>query len=161
MHVKLIVIVLLFLPGIVYAGKLHLVINGKAYHFDRDLKWNERNYGLGFEYEYEPQGNWIWFTAGSTFKDSNNQTSSYLGGGLRRRYLLGDDPQGLHVDVGAVAFLMTRKDFNNHRPFPGVLPFVSVGNEWLAMNMVYIPRVTPKLADLLFFQLRIKMAEFD
>lgn len=34
------------------ADKLHLVINGKSLHVDSDYNWNESNYGIGVEYEF-------------------------------------------------------------------------------------------------------------
>ena len=142
-----------------YADDLHLVINGKSIHLSGQ-GYNENNWGLGFEYDFEPEGKWISLITGSSFKDSNKQISNYLGGGIKRRFLFGSDPDGMHVDAGIIGFLMTRKDYKNGNPFLGVLPFISVGNTWVAVNATYIPRVTPKSVPLLYFQLMIKMAEF-
>lgn len=142
-----------------FADDLHLVINGKSIHL-AGQGYNENNWGLGFEYDFEPEGKWIPLITGSSFKDSNKQVSNYLGGGTKRRFLFGSDPDGMHVDVGVVGFLMTRKDFKNGNPFFGALPFISVGNTRVAVNATYIPKVTPKSVPLLYFQLMIKMAEF-
>jgi len=160
MNFKLIWLVMLLYTSEAMADQVHVVINGKAYHFDRDRDWNENNYGLGFEYDFTPQGDWIPLVTGSSFKDSNKQTSRYLGGGAKRRFLFGKDPQGFHLDVGLVVFAMTRKDFKNDDPFIGVLPFISLGNEIVAINATYIPKTDPKLASLLYFQLMFKLAEF-
>jgi len=43
---------LLLLPGMALASELHVIINGMAYHFDRDKGYNENNYGIGFEYDF-------------------------------------------------------------------------------------------------------------
>ncbi len=155
-----IIMIVFFLPGLLFADQLHGIINGKAYHFDRSRNFNESNWGVGFEYDFERSGNWIPLLTGSTFKDSNDQTSNYLGGGTKYRFMLGSGSSGLHLDAGIVAFLMTRKDYNNEDPFFGALPFISVGNEYVAINATYIPSVSPKFASLMFFQLMIKVAEF-
>jgi len=159
MRITIIFLVLIF-PSLLFADQLHGIINGKAYHFDRSRNFNEKNWGFGFEYNFEQSGNWIPFLTGSTFKDSNDQTSNYLGGGAKHRFMLGSGENGLHLDAGVVAFLMTRKDYNGDRPFFGALPFISVGNEYVAVNATYIPKISPKHASLLYFQLMIKLAEF-
>ena len=160
MRIKLLLIIFLFTPITAFSGELHGIINGKAYHFDRSQDWNENNYGLGFEYDFEHRGDWIPLITGSSFKDSFNQTSIYLGGGIKRRFLFSKDPSGFHADVGVVGFLMTRKDYNDNKPFPGVLPFVSVGNEFVAINVTFVPEVSPKFSNLLFFQAMFKLLEF-
>ncbi len=159
MRITIILLVFLF-PGLLFADQLHAIINGVAYHFDRSRNFNEQNWGYGFEYNFEPRGKWTPLLTGSSFKDSRNHTSNYLGGGVKTRYMLGSGDTGLHIDVGVVAFLMTRKDYKNNRPFLGALPFISVGNEYVAINATYIPKISPKHARLLFFQLMIKVAEF-
>jgi len=65
-----------------------------------------------------------------------------------------------HVDVGAVGFLMVRKDFKNGDPFPGVLPVLSVGTKNVAVNITYVPKVEPKAVPLWFFQLKISLNSF-
>ena len=141
------------------ADELHLVVNGKAYHFS-SRNYNEKNYGLGFEYDFTAHKNWITFVNGSFFKDSFKNTSNYLGAGMKRRYDLQDDPNGWHADVGAFAFLMTRKDMHDNHPFLGVLPVLSVGKQWFAVNVTYIPKTSPKYVSLFFFQLMFRLAEF-
>jgi len=148
------------MPLHAYCGELHGIINGKAYHFDRSQDWNENNYGLGFEYDFDQRGDWIPLVTGSFFKDSYNETSTYLGGGVKRRFLFSKDSSGLHADVGVVGFLMTRKDQNDNKPFPGILPFVSIGNEYVAINVTFVPEVSPKFTNLLFFQVMFKLIEF-
>ena len=37
------------------AGSLQAVINGKSFHINSDYDWNEENYGIGIEYEFEPR----------------------------------------------------------------------------------------------------------
>jgi palmitoyl transferase len=143
----------------VHADELHLIVDGKAYHMT-NRNYNEKNYGLGFEYDLAQSKNWIHFINGSTFKDSLKNTSNYLGAGMKRRYKLQDNTNGWHVDVGFFAFLMTRKDYHDNHPFPGVLPIVSLGKQWFAINATFIPKVSPKHVNLFFFQLMFRLAEF-
>lgn len=146
------------IPELLLADQLHGIINGKAYHFNRSRNLNESNWGVGFEYNFDKRGNWIPLLTGSTFKDSNDQTSNYLGGGVKHRFMLGLGD--LHLDIGGVAFAMTRKDFKNNKPFLGALPFISLGNESVAVNTTYIPKISPKHVRLIYFQLVIKIADF-
>ena len=152
-------LLLLLAMSQIHAKELHLVVDGKAYHFT-NRNYNEKNYGLGFEYDFDQSENWITFINGSTFKDSLENTSNYLGGGMKRRYKLQDDPNGWHVDVGFIAFLMTRKDYHDNHPFPGILPIASLGKQWFAINATFIPKVSPKHVNLIFVQLMFRLAEF-
>ena len=154
----MIVVSLLFSP-LVVADSVHLIINGKAVHSNKK-NFNENNWGLGFEYDFEEEEKWIPFVTGSYFKDSYSETSKYIGGGSKRRFMLEDDKEGWHVDAGMVVFIMTRKNFNNDDPFFGALPFVSIGTSKFAINATYIPRVSPKFESLLFFQASIKLSEW-
>lgn len=152
-------LLLLLTTATVSADDFHVIISGTAKHVEND-NYNERNRGLGFQYDLEERNNWIPFYTGARFLDSNENWSNYLGGGTKRRFLLGSDPDGLHVDLGVVGFLMTREGFRNGNPFPGVLPFASVGNNWFAVNATYVPKIEPKMVQFYYFQLMFKVAEF-
>ncbi len=141
------------------ADNLNLIVSGTALHIGSN-NLNEKNYGLGFEYDFEERENWIRFITGASFKDSNDQTSKYLGGGSKRRYRFGSDPDGWHIDTGIVAFAMTRKDHNDNEPFLGALPFASVGNDWAALNLTFVPKISPKMYAFWYFQASIKILEF-
>lgn len=152
-------LLLLGTSGATWADEFHLILNGKAIHMG-DGNYNEKNWGLGFEYDFTPRKNWITFFSGSSFKDSNSQISRYLGGGMKRRYQLESDPEGWHLDAGLIGFLMTRKDYKNNDPFVGALPFLSIGKSWYSMNITYIPAVSPKHVALFYFQVALRLAEF-
>lgn len=149
-----------FLSSNVIAEELYLVVNGKALH-QGSGNYNEENWGLGFEYDFKPDKKWIPFVSGSSFKDSNDQVSNYLGGGYKYRIPLDDTKDGWRVDFAVIAFLMTRKDYNNNSPFFGALPFVAIGTSRVMLNVTYIPQVTPKTVSLFYFQLKFKLVEFD
>ena len=143
----------------IFADSLNLVINGKEVH-ENKRDFNEENWGLGFEYNFEEDKNWINFISGGFFEDSLSNTSKHLGGGTKRRFLLTDDKDGWHIDAGLTAFMMTRRDYKNNRPFFGALPFFSVGTSKVAINATYIPSVHPKYEALWFFQATFKMAKW-
>lgn len=158
--IKLIILILsLAFTQQVYANELHVIINGKAIH-DNKKDFNEDNWGLGFEYDFKEKAKWINFINGGFFKDSLSNTSKYLGGGSKRRFLFTDDEDGLHVDIGLNAFLMTRKDYKGNKPFFGALPFLSVGTDKYAVNVTYIPAINPKYEALWFFQASVKLAKW-
>jgi len=143
----------------IIANSFNLIINGKALH-ENNKNFNENNTGLGFKYNFSEKNKWIPFINGGFFKDSLSNTSKYLGGGSKRRFLLGADKDAWHIDAGITAFLMTRKDYKNNRPFLGALPFVSLGTNQFAINATYIPSVNPKYEALWFFQVSIKLSEW-
>jgi len=153
----------LFCPVSGEAKGLNLLLNGKAVHLNKapGAEYNERNWGGGLQYDFNPmQQHWIPFVAGSVFRDSKSNPSYYAGGGVARRFELFPQSADLHLDVGAVAFLMVREDFRKGRPFLGVLPIVSFGSERVSVNATYVPKVDPKMVPILFFQLKIKVADF-
>ena len=157
---KLIVLMLTLLISTgVCAEELHFVLNGKSYHLT-DKQYNENNVGIGFEYDFKPDENWIPFVAASVFKDSLENTSKYAGGGIKRRYRFDNDQDGWYGDIGVIAFLMTRYDFNNNQPFFGALPFITLGHGPVALNFTYIPRVTPKSVPLFYVQAKIRLAQW-
>ena len=116
------------------AGDINLIANGKAYHFDRETSRNSP------------------FITLSSFKDSFDNTSNYLGAGMQRRYFLNKLNIKSHVDIGIMAFARTRKNYDDGKPFLGAIPFVSIGNEDFAVNMTFIPELSFNESPLMFFQ---------
>lgn len=155
----LLIFIAFSLSSQLFADSVNLVINGKAAHKEK-RNFNEKNWGLGFEYNFEEKDKWIDFVNGGYFKDSLSNTSRYLGGGSKRRFMLEADKDGWHFDAGIVGFVMTRKDHNNGEPFFGVLPIVSVGTNKFAINATYIPAIQPKSVALLFFQVSFKLSQW-
>jgi len=143
------------------AGQLNLVVNGKALHLGvpAGMTMNENNWGLGLQYDFELINHrWMPFTAVSGFIDSMDMPSYYAGVGLMHRYPLSRHfSTALNLDTGLIAFMMTRDDYKNSQPFPGVLPAFSIGNRKLALNLTYIPKVQPKMMPLWFFQLKFAL----
>ena len=159
MRTSIVFICLLFSSELL-ADKLYFAFNGISYHFDRSKNYNETNLGPGLEYDFEQSGNWVPFIAGGTFRDSNNQDSNYLAAGGKYRIPLSPDWGQLYIDIGLTGVLMTRYDYRNNKPFPLAGPFVSVGNDYVALNAAFIPEFLPKSTSLLYFQIMVRVLEF-
>lgn len=122
------------------AGEFSAVVNGKSFHLGASRDWNEANYGLGLEYQFDSETRWKSRLMANGFRDSNERMSYMAGGGIHRELYSTDRFKGFYVDAGINAFLMTRNDVNDNRPFPGVLPSVTVGNEYVGINLTYLPK---------------------
>lgn len=143
-------------PVVAVAGNTGLIISGRSYHFDRTPPRNERNWGLGLEHEYNPTDRWVRFSVVNAFVDSMDNMSYMTGYGIKRRFFFQEKSQ-LYFDAGAVAFVMTRKEYHGHRPFPGVLPAITLGGRIFAANLIYVPGFEPITEESLFLQLRINL----
>ena len=151
------------------ASPWDLIVNGRAIHVHAKRQWNEDNWGLGIEREFASTGPWIKVAMANGFKDSMDNPSYMAGGGLKRRFRPGG--ADFYLDLGGVAFLMTRENVNRGRPFPGVLPAATVGFKRVALNLTYLPeavvdRVTdshrhdPTMKGVFFLQLKLDASLF-
>jgi hypothetical protein len=150
-------------------GAWDVVFNGRAVHMHAAHQWNEDNWGLGLEREFASRGPWVKVALANGFKDSVGDPSYMAGGGLKRRFTLRSDD--FYVDIGGVAFLMTREQVNGNKPFPGVLPAATFGFKRVAVNLTYMPeavadRVTsskkhdPSMEGVFFLQLKLDASLF-
>ncbi len=151
-----------------FAGKLSAVVNGKSYHFNSSYQWNENNYGFGVEHEFTQKSAWRKVAMANGFRDSTNNMSYMAGAGLHRRIYETDELAGFYIYAGLNAFVMTREDVNGNRPFPGILPSISIGNDKVGLNLTYMPKkaveettnsgmVDPTLSGILFLQIKVSM----
>jgi len=136
---------LLLLAGLfsnagVSAGEISAVLNGKSYHVGSTEEWNENNYGLGLEYQFATTSRWKTRLMANGFRDSNDEMSYMAGAGLYRNLLATQRLASLYLDLGINAFVMTRRDVNDNKPFPGALPSVTVGNRYGGINVTYLPK---------------------
>ena len=121
------------------AGELSAVLNGRSIHIGAAEDWNENNLGLGIEYQFASESRWKTILLANGFRDSNESMSYMAGAGLHRTVF--DTPRlgNFYVDVGVSAFVMTREDVNDNRPFPGLLPSLTIGNRYGGINLTYLP----------------------
>lgn len=152
MKTILLLISLALLGSQVHADTLGIIINGKAIHLD-DNEWNEDNWGTGVQYEFSAHGHWTPFLSISGFIDSNRNNSYYAGGGYKYRIdSLSARDDSFRVELGGNAFLMTRKNYLENKPFFGALPVLTIGSRNLDLNITYVPPIAPKLIPLFFMQ---------
>lgn len=157
----------IFIPT-AHAGSLNAVLNGKSYHVDSTYEWNEDNVGFGLEYQFDTDSRWRKLVMANGFRDSNDEMSYFAGAGIHRRLIATDALGGFYFDAGVNAFIMTRRDINNNKPFPGALPSLSFGNRHLGFNVTYLPvdaltKVTntrmadPTVSGIWFLQFKVSM----
>jgi len=161
-------ILVALLSSVANAGTFNAVINGKSYHFNSSHDWNENNLGLGIEHEFASTSAWRTTVMANAFRDSTDNMSYMAGGGLHRRLFETERMSGFYISAGLTAFVMTRSDVKDSRPFPGILPSVSIGNEKFGFNLTYMPRkaveattsstmVDPTISGILFVQFKISL----
>ena len=159
------------LVGPAEAGQWDIVLNGRSIHVDADKNWNESNWGLGVEHEFNPEARWVKLALGNGFRDSDDKMSYMGGGGIKRRFRLPLGQRRVHVDLGAIGFVMMRQDVNDNEAFPGILPAFSIGTRQFAVNMTYLPgqfaerfagarTADPNLDGILFMQFKINARIF-
>ncbi len=168
---RLALFVLLAVPlSPVLAGDLSTVFNGKSYHVGAAQDWNENNYGLGLEYTFTRDSRWKPRVMANGFRDSNEDMSYMLGGGLHRNLYATDRMNGFYFDAGIDAFVMTRTDVNDNKPFPGALPSLTVGNRYVGVNLTYLPKVAVEkmydskvvdesMSGIVFLQFKINVSQ--
>lgn len=138
--VTLLVMALLVSASTALAGEFSAVLNGRSIHLGSSQDWNENNLGLGMEYEFASESRWRTRLMANGFQDSDENMSYMAGGGLHRNLYETDRLRGFYVDAGLNAFLMTREDVDDGRPFPGILPSLTLGNRYVGMNLTYLPK---------------------
>ena len=150
------------------AGTLSAVVNGKSHHFNSTYDWNEDNYGFGIEHQFEQKSAWRTIAMANGFRDSTDNMSYMAGAGIHRRLYETHKLAGFYVYAGLNAFVMTRADVNGSKPFPGILPSISIGNDKVGFNLTYMPKkaveeatnsmmVDPTLSGILFLQFKVSM----
>jgi hypothetical protein len=152
------------------AGDLSLVLNGRSYHVNSSYDWNENNSGVGLEYQFGTESRWKKSIMANGFKDSTDSMSYMAGVGLHRRFVQSERLAGFYLDAGLSAFIMTREDVDNNKPFPGILPSVSVGNRYAGFNLTYLPKqaveemvdaeiIDPTLSGIVFIQFKVGLSQ--
>ncbi len=150
------------------AGSVNAIINGRSHHVGASNDWNENNIGLGVEYQFDSATRWKASAMANGFRDSNDHMSYMAGGSVHRRLIDSQRFGGFYLDAGITAFLMTREDVNDNRPFPGILPSVAIGNRYAGFNLAYMPEAgvramtnaqfeDPTLKGILYLQLKFSL----
>lgn len=138
--ITFLVLALMVSASTALAGQFSAVLNGHSIHLGASEDWNESNLGLGVEYQFASESRWRTRLMANGFQDSTENMSYMAGGGLYRNLFATHRLRGFYVDAGLNAFFMTRDDVDDGRPFPGILPSVTLGNEFMGVNLTYLPK---------------------
>ncbi|UOD50727.1 lipid IV(A) palmitoyltransferase PagP [Orrella daihaiensis] len=118
-----------------------------GYDADKIDDFNEYPAGLGLgKGRYNSSGNWESLYA-MTFLDSHSKPSFMAGYAWVPSWDLGND---FKAGVGVTGFLMSRSNYYNYIPFPGVLPMASITYKQLALQAAYIPGFSRNDGNVLF-----------
>jgi hypothetical protein len=168
-YVALLVASAAFSRSILAEGDWGIVLNGRSVHLNAEQHWNENNWGLGFEKEFNSSGRWVTAAVANVFKDSMDNTSYMAGASIKRRFRVPSNH--VYFDAGLVGFLMTRDNVRDDAPFPGALPTLTFGARHFAVNVTYMPgsivdHVTnahlldPAITGVFFIQLKLDASLF-
>ena len=157
MKTYIIFIIIVLFANIVNANDISLIVNGKSIHtnYDSDIKLNEKNIGIGVQYDF---GNIydksIFFLNSSKFIDSKNDDSYYISYGIMKRFMISEKNNYFHFDIGIISILMLREMDNKLKPIIGLLPIINIGFKDISINTTFIPKINQNGADVIFFQLK-------
>lgn len=123
-------------------GETELYMSGYAWHnryrySPEKLKtYNEIAYGggLGKSY-YDNKGNWDGLYA-IAFLDSHKNLEPVVGYAFLKVAHL---TEKAHIGLGYTVLVTARPDILNNIPFPGILPWFSIGYDKLSLSGTYIP----------------------
>ena len=125
-------------------GGLDLYLPLRTYHLPVAYSAEQREryndipapaFGLGLGHFLE-NGNWHGLYA-MGFRDSNSKASWMAG--YSYRWLWSAPRIDGYYGVGSTVFLMSREDYFGYKPFPGILPLITVGFRNLAIETAYVP----------------------
>jgi hypothetical protein len=150
-------------------GTWGIVLNGHAVHVNAEKHWNDDNWGLGFEKEFNSSARWVGAAVANAFKDSMDNPSYMAGGTIKRRFRMSSNH--FYFDAGVVGFMMTRHNVNHNEPFPGALPTLTFGARRFAVNVTYMPGsavedvthaklLDPAISGVYFIQLKLDASLF-
>lgn len=120
---------------------------GASYHFERDLGYNEFNYGLGYERDLNDE---LSISAG-VFKNSIRRAAYYvlgnyypvkLGAGFR-----------LGLAFGGIT------GYRNLAVAPALVPALEWRGERLAMQTYVIPTIKPRIDGAVVFQIKYQLSQ--
>jgi lipid IVA palmitoyltransferase len=108
-----------------------------AYTPSQREQYTEYPAGIGLgKGRINESGNWEGIYA-MGFRDSHNDPSYMVGYGWIPMWNIGKSE--IKVGAGLTGFLMSRRDYWNGVPFPGVLPIASLSYKQASLQAAYIP----------------------
>jgi len=134
------------LGGNAWAGDL-VSFGGGSYHFERDLGYNEFNYGLGYEHELSSDLT----IAGGVYKNSLRRASFYLLGNYYPFEL------GAGFRAGVTGGLMS--GYHHAAIIPAVMPTIEWRGQRVAIQAYVVPTVKPYVDGAVVLQIKYRFDE--
>lgn len=150
-------IILLLLPLLVFADEERILISGFTKHeHDHDRfneRYNEVNYGIGYEYSFFNDYNEIYFVTNALLlKDSFENPQFALGMGHAYRF----DTGAIDTAIGLSGFIGVKKTYSDsdknrdggeYNFVGGAGPSATFYYDDLSVNFVYVPGIEYKDLD--------------
>jgi hypothetical protein len=144
----IIILLMIFIPP-AHAGELYSVTTARSYHVDREAKYNEKNYGVGLEYQFSR----TWAVAVGEYKNSFANKSNYYGA-IYTPFTAGDFKAGLML------LNVSGYDSTNLRRYqPVAVPAVIWEGKGFGINTVFVPPVGNK-TGVLAVQIKFNVVGF-
>lgn len=103
---------------------------GVSYHFDRDRGFNEKNFGIGLEYEFNKD----WSLAVGQYKNSIDRTSHYAAVAYTPFH-------AGNFSFGAAAGTVDGYYFRNGGFIPMAMPMATYETKHFGVNALYVPKM--------------------
>lgn len=124
----------------VLAAEVGFNFYGLSYHTNRraakSLNFNEFNPGFGASFSFLQFSTGYAFVEGGMFKDTFDETASYVGLGYKQKLAGG-------LFIGAMPLYYTSLSVNKGQSLLAIVPAVSFRFGLLSANLVYMPRKEP------------------
>ena len=144
-------------PALASETQMGVVFNGLSYHLPRENYFNERNTGYGIQLD-RAWGRQRAIASAGTFLDSYYTQANYIGAGYN--YRLWDEAssyQRWHFDAGGVVLAAQSAGYSKYYRVPVLiapLPWVSFGNERMALNLMFAPALNEHYASVFTAQVK-------
>ena len=137
---KLLLALLVLVPGLALAGDFGVNVYGLSYHFERSEARrlgfdNELNPGLGVRYRAPVNASFDWFADVGAYRDSGRNTALLAGPGVFWK------PTGGLRLGGAVVFFNS-DSYNRGKAFIAPVPVAAYEWRQVTLNVTYFPKVS-------------------
>lgn len=130
-------------------GQIWLNAGSISHHFNRDYRFNERNWGFGAEYKFDANRS----VFAGTYRNSMYTTTRYAGVSYTPWHI-GQASFGV---IGGVAD--GYEQMRNGGFFPMISPVISIEGERIGMNLIVIPSVVSNVSNALAIQVKIRIGK--
>jgi hypothetical protein len=117
---------------------------GVSYHFDRDRGFNEKNFGIGLEYEFNKD----WSLAVGQYRNSIDRTSHYAA-------VTYTPFHAGNFSFGAAAGTVDGYYFRNGGFIPMAMPMATYETKHFGLNALYVPKMKD-ISSVVGLQFKVK-----